>query len=120
MARNNDSDYRRLINTARWRRLRAEVLREHPMCEECERRGEWTEATEVHHKVPVEHGVTLLDKEALMYNIGNLMALCHNCHVNKHIEIGRSGKAAARRITSARLEEINARLYGEEPTPPGG
>lgn len=108
-----DSDYRKLIHKSRWLRLRKSVLSAHPLCESCEVRGEITPATEVHHVTPVSHGVTLADKERLMFNPLNLRALCHGCHVAAHMEMGRSGKAAAKRISSEHVDEINRRLYGE-------
>lgn len=56
----------------RWEKLRAAYLAQHPLCEECQRAGRLTTATEVHHVVPVVQGGS--DDE------GNLMALCKKCH----------------------------------------
>lgn len=65
--------------------------------------GRVTPATEVHHIRPVEDGLTLQDKRALMYDPHNLMALCHACHVEVHKELGRSGKAHAKRKAAEQL-----------------
>ena len=51
-----DADYRRLIHTARWLRLRRDTLTAHPLCERCQVDGYVTPATEVHHVRPVEDG----------------------------------------------------------------
>lgn len=108
-----DAQYRGMIQSRRWQLLRKSVLSCHPLCERCKARGEVTPATEVHHVTPVEYGVSRGDKERLMFDVMNLRALCHRCHVETHVEMGRSGKAATRRILGERLAEINARLYGE-------
>jgi 5-methylcytosine-specific restriction protein A len=92
-----DTDYIRMIHTSRWLRLRRDKLTKHPLCERCESEGYLTAATEVHHQIPVEYGVTCADKERLMFDYSNLRALCHNCHVEVHIQMGRSGKAATKR-----------------------
>lgn len=101
MGKGKDSDYYRMIGSRRWQLLRKEVLTMHPTCERCQAEGYVTAATEVHHRRPVEYGINLMEKQRLMFNPGNLMALCHSCHVAIHTEMGRSGKVATRR----RVEE---------------
>lgn len=76
--------YIRLINTYRWRALRAEKLKNNPVCEQCERTGKSTLATEVHHIVPVESVPTIRQMEVLTYTYDNLMSVCHECHVEIH------------------------------------
>ena len=92
-----DNDYRRMIHTGRWLRLRRDKLSDFPLCERCEEEGRHSLATEVHHVVPVEDAVTRQDKERLMFDYHNLRALCHDCHVRTHTEMGRSGRAYAER-----------------------
>ena len=92
-----DKDYRRMIHSYRWLRLRRDKLSDFPLCERCEEEGRQTLAVEVHHVVPVEDGLTRQEKERLMFDYHNLRALCHDCHVKTHQEIGRSGKAYAER-----------------------
>ena len=53
-------------------------------------------AAEVHHSIPVESGLSRQEKERLMYDYTNLRALCHDCHVKTHTEMGRCGKEQAR------------------------
>ncbi len=90
-------DYIRMIHTRRWLRLRRDKLSDCPLCERCEEEGRHALAVEVHHVRPVEDGLTMQDKERLMYDYHNLRALCHDCHVKTHTEMGRSGKAYADR-----------------------
>jgi hypothetical protein len=47
-----------------------------------------------------------------MYDAGNLRALCHNCHVLAHTELGRSGKEATKRRTKEQVDDIIDRFFG--------
>ena len=64
----------------RWRRIRTLFLAAHPLCEMCRKVGRLTEATEVHHILPLAHGGAH-DEE-------NLMALCKACHSRISAESG--------------------------------
>ena len=55
-----------------WRRIRYEYIKNHPLCEECKRKGKLTPTEEVHHIIPLAKGGTHDDE--------NLMALCKSCH----------------------------------------
>lgn len=101
-----DKDYKRLIARNRWLKLRKAKLTEQPLCERCRESGKIRAATEVHHIVPVEDALTLMEKEALMYAPRNLRCLCHDCHVQTHTEMGRSGKAQVRRRAESQLERF--------------
>lgn len=78
--------------------IRADYLRQHPLCERCRREGiaagvlpdgYITSAVDVHHKTPVERGRTPQEMEWLAYNLGgnNLEALCIPCHIKTHQEM---------------------------------
>ena len=82
-----DKDYKKLIHTTRWLRLRRDKLSDFPLCERCEEEGRVTAATEVHHIIPVENGLTRQEKERLMYDYTNLKT---------HTEMGRCGKEQAK------------------------
>lgn len=99
-----DGDYMRLISTARWRDLRRQKLTARPLCERCEAEGRLNFATEVHHITPVETGLSLRDKEALMFSYSNLQSLCHECHVRTHTEMGRGGRRRNEEAARARLD----------------
>ena len=109
-----DADYRRLIHTARWLRLRRDTLTAHPLCERCQVDGYVTPATEVHHVRPVEYGLNYAEKEALMFNPSNLRAMCHACHVKAHVEMGRSGKAATKRRNAEQVAGAIKRFFGDD------
>ncbi len=108
-----------MIHTARWQRLRRDRLSEHPLCERCGEQGIVTAATEVHHVIPVETALTRQEKERLMFDYTNLRALCHDCHVKAHTDMGRSGKAQARRRAREHLERFRGRFMGDTGTASG-
>lgn len=101
-----DKDYIRMIHTGRWLRLRRAKLTSDPVCERCLAEGRITPSQEVHHVTPVEDGLTARDKRTLMYDPHNLQALCHDCHVKTHMELGRCGKAHARRRAAEHRERF--------------
>lgn len=114
-----DRDYIKLIHTSRWVRLRHEILTDHPLCEKCQEEDIITPATEVHHRVPVEYGINFIEKQRLMFDPKNLCALCHDCHVKAHIEMGRSGKEATKRRNEEQVKRIIVKFFNKEQTPGG-
>ena len=82
----HSTTYNRLINSTRWRAIRAQQLAEHPFCELCAKKGVYyqTGATEVHHIIPVDSARTEEEAERLAYDTSNLMSLCHKCHSDLH------------------------------------
>lgn len=93
-----------------WAKLRLLKLKNNPFCERCMDEGRVRAAVEVHHVVPVENALTLRDKKSLMFDYHNLRALCHDCHVKTHTEMGRSGKLQARQRTGAQLEAFKRKF----------
>lgn len=76
--------------------IRADYLRQHPLCERCRREGiaagvlpdgYVTSAVDVHHKIPVERAKTTYEMERLAYDVSNLEALCIPCHIETHQEM---------------------------------
>lgn len=110
------NDYRKMIQGSQWIRLRKWKLSRNPLCEDCKERGRIVLATEVHHIMPVEDGLSVIDRERLMYAIGNLRSLCHDCHIRAHKELGRSGKEQARRRNESRLVGFKKRFMGGNDT----
>ena len=93
-----DPRYQKLLYSKRWKLIRADYLRQHPLCERCRREGiaagvlpdgYITSAVDVHHKTPVERGRTPQEMERLAYNLdgNNLEALCIPCHIKTHQEM---------------------------------
>lgn len=58
------------LDGAAWRKLRALVLAEQPLCPECNERGILEPATEVHH----------IDDDPTNNDRSNLVGLCKPCH----------------------------------------
>ena len=106
-----DKVYIKLIHAPRWTELRRRVLSAQPLCERCKAEGIITAATVVHHITPVEYGMTYAEKRRLCYDPANLMALCHDCHVKTHTEMGRSGKAATQRRNAEQVAGIIKKFF---------
>ena len=111
-----DETYRKLIHTERWLRLRRDVLTAHPLCQRCEEEDRLTPACEVHHIIPAETALNRVEMERLMFDPHNLRALCHDCHVRTHTEMGRgwqgSNEAAQRTEGERGVQEIFWRRGG--------
>lgn len=75
--------------SARWKKKRAKILRrDHYLCQNCKRYGRLTEASEVHH---IRH---LDEAPWLRFEDGNLVSLCHSCHMKQHPERAAKGGRA--------------------------
>ena len=100
-----------MLHTQRWQDLRRQTLAAHPQCELCASERRYRLATEVHHKVPVLSVADPARRHALMFDPGNLMALCHECHVAVHRSMGKQTKEESARRASNKLKDIMTR-YG--------
>ena len=114
MFSNHRADYRAMINSARWVKLRAQVLSARPLCARCMHEGRETLASEVHHISPVEDGATAEDRRRLMFDATNLQSLCHACHVAVHVELGRGGKRGTARRVEIERKAIDRLFTGED------
>ena len=99
-----DPKYQRLLNSKRWKLLRQEYLRAHPLCEQCKAEGLIRSAIDVHHKIPVESARTPQEMEQLCFNPLNLQALCISCHAKIHREAKSHTKEAHQQREDERLE----------------
>ena len=70
------SKYSELYNTSRWRLLRAEHLKNYPVCERC---GS-TENLQVHHDYPSDVDYSEPD---MFYSPEHLVTLCVSCHARE-------------------------------------
>ena len=84
---NKGDDYKNLINTKRWRGLRKIQLSNHPLCADCYQVGIIEPACEVHHVIPVESVSNREERKRLMFDINNLVSLCHECHKRRHVNL---------------------------------
>lgn len=75
MASNGDKNPRRTLklNTGAWRRLRADVLADEPLCRDCNARGILTPATDVDH----------IHNDPSDNRRESLQSLCASCHARK-------------------------------------
>ena len=103
----HSATYNRLINSARWRAIRAQQLAEHPFCELCAKKGVYyqTGATEVHHIIPIDSARTEEEAERLAYGTSNLMSLCDKCHNDLH----KAERSHSKEAHQRRAEEELAR-----------
>lgn len=115
MVMSKDKDYNRLIHAAKWLKLRRAVLSSHPLCEQCEKEGRISAATEVHHCVPCETARNAVEMEILMYDPHNLVALCHRCHVQVHMTIGKGGHEEREKRKAGRLDDFKRKFFSDGP-----
>ena len=106
-----DHDYIQAIHSPRWHQLRRAILTAHPLCQRCQEEGRIRSATEVHHIRPVEEGTNRREKLTLMFDPHNLRALCHDCHVLTHTEMGRSGRQANIQRKAQQAQTVNKRFF---------
>lgn len=76
-----NAEARKWYHLARWRKLRALVLSEQPLCRVCVAHGRVTPSRDVDHITPHQGDV------ALFWDRDNLQGLCASCHsVKTHAE----------------------------------
>lgn len=82
-------EYQKLLNSKRWKELRAWKLQHFPLCERCEEEGFIVSAVDVHHIVPVESADPNDQRamERLAFDPNNLRSLCIPCHIKIHQEM---------------------------------
>ena len=66
-----------VVSSARWKALRARLLRDEPVCRACAAAGRTELATQVDHVVPVRV------RPDLAYDLSNCAPLCTVCHAAK-------------------------------------
>ena len=124
MSRNKD--YQRLLNSKRWKEIRAWKLQQNPLCELCQAEGYVTSAIDIHHIDPCENSRTLAEMEEKCFRVSNLQSLCIPCHQRVHREAKSHTKAAHLQRERDRLERWKkelesrvARIKDEKEKPPG-
>lgn len=99
-----NKDYQHLLNSKRWKELRAQKLRANPLCERCLAEGHIRSAIDVHHITPVEQAKSKEEMEQLCYNIHNLQSLCIACHVKIHKDMRSHTRKAHQQRAAEALE----------------
>ena len=81
-----ETDMRKLRQEAyqntTWRKMRDTYMHEHPICEECLKKGKVTAAEDVHHKKSPFKGGEI--NWNLLLDYDNLMSVCKDCHGKIH------------------------------------
>nr|DAP88195.1 MAG TPA: HNH endonuclease [Caudoviricetes sp.] len=114
MKRHRTKEYSQLMNSRRWRRLRAAYLSAHPLCEDCEQQGRTTIATEVHHIRPIESAAGRPgDMQELAFNPCNLRALCKACHIEAHRVLHSNSLSASKERARAELSAFASAYLSE-------
>lgn len=108
-----ETDMRKLRQTAyqnkHWRKLRDTYLKEHPVCEECLKKGRVTPAQDVHHiKSPFKGGEINYN---LLLDYHNLESLCKDCHGLLHSQM--QGHKPAEKIIEE-LDELFKEFYEDD------
>jgi 5-methylcytosine-specific restriction protein A len=115
----------RIHGSARWQAVRAQVLRDEPVCRECARLGLTEPATQVDHVLP------LAVAPGLAFDRANLAPTCTPCHSRKSVaERGGEGGPAdshalgapsgARGVSLFSRDRGNARNGPQSPDSSGG
>lgn len=109
-AERKDTDMRKLRQKAyqnkNWRKMRDTYLKEHPICEECLKKGKVTPAEDVHHKKSPFRGGEVNYNLLLDYH--NLESVCKECHAAIHN--AQQGYKNPEKILEA-LDELFESLY---------
>ena len=84
MAENRNSSSARGYNS-RWQKARSTYLRDHPLCVDHLRRGEYVPATIVDHITPHR------GDQSLFWDKTNWQSLCANCHSSHKQRLEKSG-----------------------------
>ena len=103
-------EYRRLIGSKRWRRLRAWKLRAQPLCEDCLHEGRATAATEVHHVRPLEQARSREEMRRLCFDAQNLRSLCPACHEAEHRRLASRSAETQQAYRHAEAERFAGRF----------
>lgn len=112
MRRAANADYRRIINSRGWRRLRDEYFRAHPLCEDCLAGGRAVPAEDVHHVVPIERARSRAEMERLALSASNLRSLCRACHEEAHRQLASRSVAGVQDCADAATSRFMSSFFG--------
>lgn len=78
----------KIYNTSTWQKLRLSYMQQHPLCEECLKKGIIRSAKDIHHIISFMTTDDMCERERLAFDSSNLQALCRECHNEKHNKKG--------------------------------
>lgn len=82
----------RFYSSKAWQKCRASYMKKvGGLCERCLKKGLYTPAVIVHHKVWL--GPENIGDPSVTMNFDNLEALCRNCHEEEHAEANNRAKS---------------------------
>ena len=117
MGRNKD--YRKLINTRKWQKLRLQALsKTNYLCAVCLKKDITTPATEVHHIVPVESGINNQHMKLLCYDPNNLLPVCKDCHKKEHIKLQSYTKNEVQKRNKTRTQSFTDKFLKQKKARP--
>lgn len=114
MRKRGNPQYRRIINSQRWVKLRAKKASASPLCEKCVEKGLTTPMEEVHHKVPIESAPDFDTMRLLAYDVKNLQSLCRECHKEAHRELGSNSVEEIQRRNKKRTNNFVEKFLMKE------
>lgn len=79
-----ESNSMKYYNSRGWKKLREAIMSNHPLCVECAAKGISRPATDLHHIVEFQKGITENDKWNLLLDPNNIIPLCEAHHYAKH------------------------------------
>lgn len=104
------SYYKKLIQSQRWVKLRAEKVANNPLCERCLLDDITTPTQEVHHIRPVESSPDRHTMMLLCFDYNNLQSLCSKCHKKAHIELQSYTKEETQKRNKAKTDNFVAKF----------
>ena len=76
---------KKLYSDRLYQKVRKLYFMEHPLCEECLKRGLTVQARDVHHKQsPFNDNLSMVERYFLLRNPSNFISLCRDCHQKAH------------------------------------
>ena len=110
-----DPRYQKLLNSKEWKELRAQMLRQHPLCEECAKHNIVRSAVDCHHVRPISSAMTEQEMRRLCFDPNNIACLCVPCHVAVHKEMGKGTKANRKEREQERMSRWSERVRRQTP-----
>ncbi len=80
---------------SKWKKARAQFLRDNPLCAMCQAKGRFVAARVVDHKLPFRRADGSIDRH-LQWSRSNWQSLCTPCHSGTKQQQDRAARASSR------------------------